>query len=266
MTDGGRTTRSPTHSAAFLGTHPEPARLAYYLLRAMARHASKKKTQKRHLYEQRFLPEATQTTRPAFYAGLAASVFAGAGVYAQWIADPPLGHGTWLLAAAIIGYAVAFWLGASGVHPVRVGDAGIAVESGELERILWCDLERLWIARDALLAKGPELTLRIPLGPQSLAAAWAIQEAAQRVPDVIEVKRSFMDKLPKPTQGSGERVRVEGFPVVGRDCAASNEAISFERDARVCSNCAEVYLNSKVPGVCVTCDRPLGSSAIALGD
>ena len=230
----------------------------------MARHSSKKKPSKPSLQERRFVPDPTHITRPAFYAGLAASLLSGAGVYAQWLVDEPRAYGAWLLLVGIAGYALAYWLGSSNVCPVRVGDGGIAIESSEIERIRWCDLERLWIAGNSLVARGPALSLSIPLGPQSIAIAHVLKEAARRVPNAVDVKGTFVNELPKPSDSDGELVSLENFPVVGRDCAVSDEPIAFERDARLCPNCGEVYLKSKVPAQCVSCERPLGNLARAL--
>jgi hypothetical protein len=70
--------------------------------------------------------------------------------------------------------------------------------------------------------------------------------------------------LPEPRDLDGELVALEGVQVAGRHCAASDKPISFERDARLCPNCAQVYLKDNVPKKCVTCERDLGSAAIEL--
>ncbi len=205
-------------------------------------------------------------TRPAFHVGLVASLLTGAGVYGQWVADPSIEYAGWLLVGGLACYGVAYWLGTSNVVPVRVGDAGVALESGELQRVLWCDLQRLSVVGSQLMVKSAEFTLAIPIGPQSKAVARIVAEATKRVPDVVAIKREVMDALPKPSSDDGESVPVDGFPVVGRECAASDEPITFERDARICPNCSQVYLKTKVPAKCASCERPLGALARSIGD
>jgi hypothetical protein len=80
----------------------------------------------------------------------------------------------------------------------------------------------------------------------------------------MNVKQSDASLLPKPKETDGQLVPLEGLQVAGRHCAATDKPISFERDARLCPNCAEVYLKDAVPKECVTCEHELGNSAIEL--
>ena len=94
--------------------------------------------------------------------------------------------------------------------------------------------------------------------------AWIIAEGTRRVPDAMNVKKSALDGLPEPKDLDGELVPLEGVQIAGRHCAATDKPIAFERDARLCPNCAQVYLKDAVPKKCVTCERELGASAIEL--
>ena len=146
-----------------------------------------------------------------------------------------------------------------------MGDAGIAVEKGsELVRLAWCDVERVFTERTDLVAKGKELTLRIPIAAHRTAVAWILSEGTKRVPTIMDVKRQSLAELPEPKDNDGESVVIEGLQVAGRHCAASDKPVSFERDARLCPNCGQVYLKDQVPGKCVTCEAPLGSKAIEI--
>ena len=172
----------------------------------------------------------------------------GAGVYAQWVQDPPLGFASWLVAggAAVLGGAL--WFGDSGAVPVRVGDAGLAIEKGsELSRLAWCDIERIYTDKDDLVIKGDELTLTLPLKAHATAAAWVLSEAARRVPTVLDVHRKLADELPKPKDSDGEVVKIDSLQVAGRNCAASDRPIAFERDARLCPNCARSITRTPCP-------------------
>jgi predicted RNA-binding Zn-ribbon protein involved in translation (DUF1610 family) len=148
---------------------------------------------------------------------------------------------------------------------VRIGDAGIALERGtELTRLAWCDLETVAVASGQLLAKGKNTTFSIPIAAQPKAVAWILTENTRRVPDAMNVKKSDLSGLPEPKDLDGELVAIEGLQVAGRHCAATDKPIAFERDARLCPNCGQVYLKDAVPKKCVSCERDLGSSAIEL--
>ena len=41
----------------------------------------------------------------------------------------------------------------------------------------------------------------------------------------------------------------------------AESAAAFERDARLCPNCGEVYLKDQVPKKCLTCQAELGTRA-----
>ena len=76
--------------------------------------------------------------------------------------------------------------------------------------------------------------------------------------------RDAIAGLPEPKDTDGELVPVEGLQVAGRQCAKSGKAISFERDARLCPNCGQVYHHTSVPKRCMTCKAELGEKAIDL--
>jgi hypothetical protein len=76
------------------------------------------------------------------------------------------------------------------------------------------------------------------------------------------VKRDAVEGLPAPRDDDGELLSVEGAQVAGRTCAASGKTIAFERDARLCPQCTQVYLKDKVPKKCLTCGAELGERAV----
>lgn len=224
---------------------------------------AKKAKARRERSERRFEPGQTQTNNLAVIAGMIGSLGLGAGVYAQWFQDPPLGFASWLVAGGAVVLGGALWFGDSGAVPVRVGDAGLAIEKGsELSRLAWCDIERIYTEKDELVVKGDELTLTLPLKAHALAAAWVLSEAARRVPDVLDVQRKLADELPKPRETDGTVVKIDSLQIAGKNCAASDRPIAFERDARLCPNCAEVYHKDSVPKKCVTCENDLGDRAV----
>ena len=223
----------------------------------------KKKKAKRERKERRFSPEQTYSSGAAVGAGMLGALALGAGVWGQWISDTPHGFAPFLFGGGAIVLGAALWFGDAGAVPVRVGDAGIALERGsELTRLAWCDLETVEVSGKQLVVKGKGASFSIPIAAQPKAAAWILAEGTRRVPDAMNVKKSDLAGLPEPKDLDGELVAVEGVQVAGRSCAATGKPIAFERDARLCPNCAQVYLKDAVPKQCVTCERDLGASAI----
>ncbi len=186
--------------------------------------AKKQAQAKRIRKERRFLPEPTYASRASIGGGMLSALVLGAGVYSQWLSDNPRAAAPYLFGVGAIGLGAALWFGDAGAVPVRVGDAGIAVEKGsELVRLAWCDLERVYHERTELVAKGKELTLRIPVAAQRAAVAWILSEGTKRVPKVMDVKRQSLADLPEPKESDGTFIAIEGLQVAGRQCAASGK-------------------------------------------
>ncbi len=225
--------------------------------------AKKQVRAKRVRKERRFVPEPTYASRASIGGGMLGALVLGAGVYSQWLSDNPRAIAPYLFGVGAVALGAALWFGDAGALPVRVGEAGIAIEKGsDLVRLAWCDLERVFTEGAELVAKGKELTLRIPIAAHRSAIAWILSEGTKRVPAVMDVKRQSLAALPEPKEADGEQVVLEGLQITGRHCAASGKPISFERDARLCPNCAQVYLKDQVPKKCVTCEAELGANAV----
>lgn len=215
--------------------------------------------------EVRYAPSATSANVWSVALGCIAAAVLGAGVYGYWLADERVAYAMYLVAGGAVGLAAALFFGDSGAHPVRVGEAGVAVEKGnEMPRIAWCDATKIQLEGRNLRIVSEGLSLELPFGPHKLAIAHALKEAAERRPKLIDVPPSFTEVLPKPSLDEGQEVKVEGAQVAGRHCKASDRPISFERDARLCPNCGEVYYKSEVPTRCLSCDRKLEGRAIAI--
>lgn len=225
----------------------------------------KKKSQKRQRRERRFAPQQTYTSILSAIGGMLGAIALGAGVYAEWISDPAHKFAPYVVTGGAVALGAALWFGDRGALPVRVGDAGIAIEKGnELVRLGWCDIKRLYVEHRQLVAKGEDLTLSVPIGAQPLAVAWILAECARRVPDIVDVKGSVTDDLPEPKEGDGEPLVIDSAQVAGKHCASSGEVIAFERDARLCPTCGQVYHKAHVPKKCVTCGAAVGESAISV--
>lgn len=223
---------------------------------------ARKQATKRDRKERRFTPEETYTARAFAYVGMLGALGLGAGVYAQWIRDEPLRYGPYLLGAGAVVFAGALWKGMGGVGNVRVGDAGVALEAGtELTRLLWCDIERISIDNGLVLVRSKQARISFPLEAHPKAAAWIFSEGGRRVPDVLSVSRTDLERLPEPRDLDGELVTIEELQLTGRHCRASDKPIAFERDARLCPTCGEAYLKAHVPKKCLTCQAELGTRA-----
>jgi hypothetical protein len=225
----------------------------------------KKKKAKRERKERRFSPAQTYSSGAAVAGGMLGALALGAGVWGQWISETPHNYAPFLFGGGAIALGASLWFGDAGAVPVRVGDAGIALERGtELTRLAWCDLDTIEMNGKHLLVKGEKTSFSIPVAAQPVAVAWILAEGTRRVPDVMNVKKADLNGLPEPKDLDGELVPLEGVQVAGKHCAATDKPIAFERDARLCPNCAQVYLKDAVPKTCVTCEKDLGASAIEL--
>jgi len=219
-------------------------------------------TQKRVRKERRFVGEQTYASKLAVGAGMLGALGLGAGVYARWIAETPISAAPYLIGAGAIVLGGSLVFGDLGSLPVRVGDIGVAVERGnEVERIVWCDLERVYAEGGRLILKGKENSFSITIAAQPKAVARILAEGTRRVPEIMDVKRDAVETLPSPQEGDSEVLTVEAVQVAGRTCAESGKTIAFERDARLCPQCCQVYLKDRVPKKCLTCKADLGDRA-----
>jgi len=225
---------------------------------------TKKKKKKRSRKERRFVGEQTYASKLAVSIGMLGGLGLGAGVYSQWVSATPANLAPYLVGggALLLGGAL-FW-GDLGTLPIRVGDAGIAIERGkEIERIAWCDLERVHAVDGKLMLEGKSQSLGIVIAAHPKGVARILAEGTRRVPEAMDVKRSAISAIPEPRDDDGEVLEVESVQVAGRHCAASGKAIAFERDARLCPQCCQVYLKDVVPKRCLTCKAELGEKAVS---
>jgi hypothetical protein len=228
----------------------------------LTRKKKQKKKSTRQRKERRFVPEATQGSKLVAIVGMVGALIAGAGVYGQWLREEPLNYAPYLVAVGFVVLGISLWFTDLGLLPVRVGDAGVAVEKGsDLVRLAWCDMNRIFVEKDKLVLDGEELALDIPIKGQPRAVAWILSEASHRVPDAMDVKRSVVDELPAPKDSDGELLTIESVQVTGRHCKGCGKVVSFEREARLCPVCAEVYHQEHLPKKCATCDSEIAGRA-----
>lgn len=224
--------------------------------------------------ERRFVPQRDAKMTASAAAGAVGAVLLGAGVYLQFIRDASepvaiklgsqlvqLGDkGSYVVGAGAILLALVILLAPDFDTVLLVGDGGVGVDEGGddgVKRILWCDVEKIELVGEAVVVRGPSMTVTAPLSSQPQAAAWILAQARERVPSRIKLDHGEQELVPKADEGAGERTRAPSPQVAGRRCKASDRVISFEPDARLCPRCGEVYHKDKLPGACLTCEGPL---------
>jgi len=211
-------------------------------------------------YERRYEPKTSTMALVSVIAMSIGAVLVGAGTYGQWFRAGDLGPhpaAPWLLAGgALILLAVALF-GQWSAKPIRVGDAGIAIEKGpgEIERIEWYELKSLLLSPESLTVQGSGSSISIPLGLHKSAAARVLAEAKRRVPELC--KDIDPDKLGPVDDANIGQIELEPPQVAGLHCKVTDRIIAFEKDARLCGRCGEVYHKDAAPKRCVTCDALL---------
>jgi hypothetical protein len=224
----------------------------------------KSKKKKRERKERRYTGEQTYASKVHVLIGVVGGLGLGAGVYSQWISDQARTSAPYLVIGGGLLMIGTMLFGDIGTTVVRVGDGGVALEKGrDLVRILWCDLKRVRAKDGKLVLEGDEETISVPIAGHPGAVARILAEGTRRVPEAMDVKRSALAGLPEPSEhDGGEILTLETLQVAGRHCAASDRPIAFERDARLCPQCCQVYLRDEVPKKCVTCEAELGDRAV----
>ena len=223
-------------------------------------HDAHGKSEAGQLKERRF--EAEPGSRANFQAligGLGVTAL-GAATYATWMHDTPMAAGPYLFGGGILGVIIASLMGASDGVPIRVGDAGVAVERGgdQPERIHWFEVEKVSLENDdRLVVEGAKKRIVAHVAHHAGAAGWILKEALARIPKRVTVPSEQTPKLLAGTDDHGKTLAVEKMQLAGRRCKASGMVISFERDARSCSRCGEVYEKKHVPEKCLTCETPM---------
>lgn len=210
-------------------------------------------------FERRYEPAASAFAIGTVLIFSLGAVALGAGVYAQWLRSGDAGPHPYslyfLVAGAVLLLAVALF-GQSGARAVRVGDGGVAMERDEgVDRVLWCDVSRILLSSDAVTIQGSGTTLSVPRSVHAQAAARILREAADRIPEKLEDKDA---QIPSP-DGAPEPAKLPLDPpqIAGRACKDSGKVLSFEKDARLCGKCGELYHKTSVPERCLTCDARL---------
>ncbi len=221
--------------------------------------AKKKKIEKRRK-EQRFFPQSNANPWAVRVVGALGAIALGAGAYEQFIAtgSTPWKYTPYVLAAGALLFALSIWFGTSGDPVLRVGDAGVGLDRGQVERIPWHavsavgfdpKLQAVFVSgKDE---RGKKKRIDAKLSSQPHAAAWIAKMAKERIPKLVDLESAGADKIPEARSGlAGDVILLEPLQVVGRKCANSDKMIAFEPDARICPRCERIYYKNDVPKKC----------------
>jgi hypothetical protein len=213
--------------------------------------------------ERRFVSQSATNPKAVYALAWVAALLIGAGAWAFFYAHSfgsdesgrPIPQ--YVLAGGIVLLGITVWIGTSSEPAIRVGAPGIALEKGELRRMPWWAVEKITFdsAARALVCtgkdeSGSELTLKVPVKAHPEAAGWLVKEALDRIPRRVDIADETVENLPAAHEEGGQTIELEPLQVVGKRCAVTGKAISYEPDACVCPRCERVYLKRAVPKKC----------------
>ncbi|MGH7285388.1 MAG: hypothetical protein ACRELY_28025 [Polyangiaceae bacterium] len=219
---------------------------------------AKKKKPERRRREQRFYPQSNANPWVVRAIGGVGAILLGAGAYEQFIATTaPWKYTPHMLALGALAFAMSIWFGTSGDPILRVGDAGVGLDRGLVERIPWWGvteitfdpkIEAVVVAGKDESGKKAKILAKLKSQPQ--AAAWIAKEANERIPKLVDISGESEEKIPEPRAKVGDVMLLEPLQIVGKRCAATDKIIAYEPDARVCPRCERVYYKKSVPKKC----------------
>jgi len=221
------------------------------------------KSQDKKRKQRRFSTSSTFMPGWVALVGMASCLVLGSGVFGLWMADPAVYWASYLVTAGGVGLGIALWFGQPPEVAVAVGDAGVAVEGGrQTARLNWYEVRAIRTRGGHLLVEGDQSRLKFLIGANLGASALLLKEAAERIPDVLDIDPRVTKTLPDPTTVRGLLQDVQDDQVAGARCAASETLIHLEEDARVCPRCGQLYDKNHVPQACVSCDTALGENTL----
>lgn len=187
----------------------------------------------------------------------------GIGIYAVMFRDenlPPAPWTNYVLAAGVTLVVAYLLLGRSAQRPVRVGELGIGFEEeGKVSRVAWWQIKSLEVDAGALLVKTKGKTHTLALSDDASAVVRIVEEARERIPDRVELDEDEIKRLPEGAE-PGERIAAEPPQIAGMECRSSSQALTFEKDVRLCGRCGVPYHKTGVPKRCAECGRRLKRS------
>ena len=192
----------------------------------------------------------------------------GIGFYAAMLRDPSLPPAPWTNYALAVGatLVVAYlFLGRSADKPLRVGELGVGFEEGEgrVSRVAWWQIESIDVDAGALQIKTKGKTHIVPIADNEPAARRIVAEALARIPKRVALDDRTIEDLGAADgvrNSEGEKLHVEPPQVTDMECRSSSQALTFEKDVRLCARCGVPYHKTGVPARCEECGRRLKKS------
>jgi hypothetical protein len=224
--------------------------------------ASALRTRKDPRKERRYEPRASAVAVISVLGMSIGAVLLGAGVYGEWMRAEELGphkYAPWLLLGGALLLLAVGLFGPRAAKPIRVGDAGVGLERdpGDILRIEWRDVTSVVLGSDLLTVQASGDSISIPVKLHGQAAARVVSEARARIPSKVEeIEKGVIEPL---EDDAGEVLPLDPPQAAGSRCKATDNLIAFEKDARYCGRCGEVYHKEHVPPKCLTCDAKLVS-------
>lgn len=209
--------------------------------------------------ERRFVATNATTSWLTLGGTIVGALLLGAGIYSQWLSSRPWQQAPWIVGIGAAVLAVVIMWGDFGGKAVRVGDAGVGLETvGQpLRRLGWYLVDSVTIQKGELRIVGPDSEIRLPIAGNAQAVAWVVKEARARIPKKVDISKDDRKELPEPGDHEGTTLTIEKLQLTGMRCKASGKVITFEKDARSCPRCGQVYHLESVPDACLTCEADL---------
>jgi hypothetical protein len=228
---------------------------------AQTKNETQSRKPKRARQERRFESSSSTRALASLSATIVGGLVLGAGIYSQWMSSHPLEQSPWIVGAGAVVLAATILWGDFGGHAIRVGDAGVAQErpGQAIQRVNWSVMRKVALKGGVLLVESEEREISFPVSKFPSAAAWIVKEARGRIPKKVSVSEEQSSALPTAQDTDGVQIPLEKLQVTGQKCRASGKVITFEKDARSCPKCGEVYHRNSLPEACLTCDADLKS-------
>ncbi|MCL2776800.1 MAG: hypothetical protein FWD73_02260 [Polyangiaceae bacterium] len=213
--------------------------------------------------ERRFVPQSGASPWLVRSTGALGAAALGAGTWST-----VYGHGfetseklkavpQYLITGGAVLTAISIWFATSSEPRLRVGDAGIGIEQGEVRRMPWWGIDAIvWEPGTRALGitgkdeSGVPLTFKVPLKDHAEAIPYIIAEGEARIPKCVDIPNKVREQLPASSPHAGTPIDLEPLQIVGKRCSATGKTISYEPDGRVCPRCERVYFKSAVPKKC----------------
>src|SRR6476646_9397 len=156
----------------------------------MAHHEAHSKIEPGKLVERRFTAEPTSRSNYQALLGGVGAAALGAGAYAAWMHDVPMVASPYLFGCGVLGIIVSMVIGSTDGMPLRVGDAGVAIERGgaQPERIAWFEVDKVLLeGKDRIVVEGGSKRIVAAADHHAQAAGWIVKEALERIPKRVSV-------------------------------------------------------------------------------